>query len=746
MNPFAAAPPLYQDRIDGQTQPPRLHLVSDLDVSGAYRPWHLSLNSLPDGSWVIQAGYEAEVQQLWPMAEVDKIYIEELRGRSRLMLSVDGSQHCVAYYSHYLLLEFAAFCRALEQARKGNEPLMPLNIDPHRDPNSGEPLSDRGGHTIRGGIDRVTLRRLLSLLAPYKLRVTGQILLTFLSAAMTLIPPLAYMAIADQVIGENQTDKLLFWVGVMLVAHLGAFACNWGSSAINAWLSLRVVGDLRSRLHDKLQRLRMDYHTRNESGELVGRTTSDTASLLHFLVDGLPWMLVNLLTFIALSITLITLSPSLALWVFIPVPLIVFGGIFFKGKLSPLAHRFGNRTARLHSHLGESIRGVKTVKASRQEDARQQSFEQVNEDLVEVGFHLEKTWLGFAQTTALLMSLGTVMVWYVGTGQVLKEAGSAGSGITLGTLLAFVGYIATFYGPLQWFAAVANWMARAMAGAERVFQILDMPDELSEQDDRPPVSDPHGDIHFDEVHFSYERGKEVLRGLNFTVKGGEMVGLVGRSGAGKSTIINLICRFFDPTSGSIRIGEQNLEEVNLTSWRQQVGIVMQEPFLFDGTLLDNIKAGRPEASFDEVLRAAKAAHAHEFIMAKDDGYDTRVGESGVKLSGGQRQRISIARAILADPPILILDEATSAVDSETEKSIQEALERLVEGRTTIAIAHRLATLRHADRLLVIDEGQVSEQGTHAELLDNPDGVFSKLVRLQQEINELRSTQEAYRDH
>ena len=213
----------------------------------------------------------------------------------------------------------------------------------------------------------MTVRRLLGLLAPYRKLVVGQITLTIFAAAMTLIPPLTYMAIADRVIDQGLHDELLMWVGIMLAAHLGSFACNWGGSAINAWLSLRVVGDLRSRLHNKLQRLRMDYHTRNESGELVGRTTSDTASLLHFLVDGLPWMLVNLLTFIALTVTLFSLSPSLALWVFIPVPVIIFGGIFFKNKLSPLAHRFGNRTARLHSHLGESIRGVKTVKASRQE-------------------------------------------------------------------------------------------------------------------------------------------------------------------------------------------------------------------------------------------------------------------------------------------------------------------------------------------------------------------------------------------
>jgi ATP-binding cassette subfamily B protein len=270
-----------------------------------------------------------------------------------------------------------------------------------------------------------------------------------------------------------------------------------------------------------------------------------------------------------------------------------------------------------------------------------------------------------------------------------------------------------------------------------------MDDESDEDSAKPPVADVKGDLRFVDVHFSYQRGKEVLKGLDFAVKGGEMVGLVGRSGAGKSTIINLVCRFFETDSGHLTIGDQRLDEISLESWRRSIGIVMQEPFLFNGTIMDNIRYGRPEADFSEVVRAAKAAHAHAFICDKEDGYDSMVGEGGIKLSGGQKQRIAIARAILTDPPVLILDEATSSVDSETEQAIQAAIDELVKGRTTIAIAHRLATLRNADRLLVIDDGRIVESGSHDELMALEDGHFAKLVTLQNEINTLRSKQQAY---
>ncbi|MCL2000053.1 MAG: ABC transporter ATP-binding protein/permease, partial [Planctomycetes bacterium] len=312
-----------------------------------------------------------------------------------------------------------------------------------------------------------------------------------------------------------------------------------------------------------------------------------------------------------------------------------------------------------------------------------------------------------------------------------------GESLTLGDITAYVGYMWMFYGPLQWFTVIANWMNHAFASAERIFSVLDAQPEVYDPPAVRPAPKFRGWVEFRKVRFSYERGKEVIKGIDLDIRPGEMVGLVGKSGAGKSTIVNLLCRFFDVDSGEIRIDGHPIREFRLLDLRRQIGIVMQDPFLFRASLLENIRYGSPGCSFLDVVRAAKAAHAHEFIVNKEFGYDTMVGEGGITLSGGERQRIAIARAILHNPPILILDEATSSVDTETEKAIQDAIAELIRERTVIAIAHRLATLRNAVRLVVVDEGRIVEVGTHDELMLG-NGLYANQVRTQTELNKLRA--------
>jgi ATP-binding cassette subfamily B protein len=437
----------------------------------------------------------------------------------------------------------------------------------------------------------------------------------------------------------------------------------------------------------------------------------------------------------------LVLDWRLALLVFVPIPVLVLGGASFWRRLMPMFHKHGNRRGRLHTILGESIRGVQTVKSLAQERRRETAFEAANEEYFDVTVRVDRTFQGFFGTMSVMMAIGTVLVWYAGGDAILRGVTGAG----LGTLLAFVGYMALFYGPLQWFSAVLNWATNALAAAERIFAVLDQPEEGTTAAEPVRLGRVRGAIRFDRVRFSYERGREVIKGIDLEIAPGEMIGLVGKSGAGKSTIINLISRFYDPDSGTVTVDGVDLRKIDLAEWRTQVGIVMQSPYLFDASILDNIRYRDPAASFERVVAAARAARAHDFISAKEDGYDTVVGDGGSSLSGGERQRVAIARAILHDPPVLILDEATSAVDSETEKQIQEAIANLVRGRTTIAIAHRLATLRNADRLVVIEDGRIVEQGTHEELLAIPDGVFAKLVKLQTDINRIRAEQAAWRE-
>lgn len=720
----------------------RYCLRADMNREGSYQEAYLVIT---DQSVLgLSEGDEPVIVALSAIEEAKNV---ELFGGGQVMVKTAEGRRTVVSFSRDLVPEFAAGSRLISDLIEGKEVVLPELEGPAHS-KTGVPLPERGAQSPMDVPRWEILKRLYEIVRPYRLRL---VLMTAAMLATVLVQmsiPLTTKFIVDDVLQEGNlaginVSRALQLLGLLcgymaaayLVISLGRSLAN----AIAAWLSGRITADLRARLHEQMQRLTMSYHGRRESGELIGRVMNDTGELKHFLVEGVPYLFINSLSFVSIGLILLWLNPWLALFVFLPVPFLMVGGGWFWKRLVPLFHKRGNRNSVLHSTLGESIRGIKAVKALSQEERRHGRFRRDNETFFSVVFRLEKTWIGFAEVMSVVMGLGSVAVWYFGGRAILDPS----STFTFGDLIAFIGYMAMFYGPLQWFTAVINWMTHAFASAERILQVLDQEPEAYDDKGALQLNKIQGGIAFDDVRFSYERGKEVIKGVSFEIEPGEMIGLVGKSGAGKSTIINLCCRFYDVDSGAIRVDGHDLREVSLSQWRTSVGIVMQDPFLFNASILENIRYGRPEASFEEVVRAARAAEAHRFILGKEEGYDTLVGEGGANLSGGEKQRIAIARAILNDPPILILDEATSAVDSETEKAIQAAIATLVKGRTTIAIAHRLATLRHADRLLVIEDGGVVEMGTHEELLANEDGNFSKLVRLQAENNRLRAEQQAY---
>ena len=438
----------------------------------------------------------------------------------------------------------------------------------------------------------------------------------------------------------------------------------------------------------------------------------------------LPFILSNALLLLGILGMLLYKSWLLTLYVLLPVPFIVVGGALIWNRMERYWRRWSIKWGRFSAHLNESITGIRLVKAFAQEKREGIRFNQRNDELRQVSVSADRAWFVFFTVTNFLMSFGVFFVWYFGGRQIL------GGELTLGQLTAFISYLWMFYRPLKWFGDYYNFMIHAYAGAERIFEVMDTPMEPFDASNAKPMPQIEGRVSFKDVTFGYDPGKPVLKGIDLEVTPGEMIGLVGKSGVGKSTFINLICRFYDIDRGRLDVDSEDIRDIRLEDLRSQIGMVHQEPTLFNVTIAENIRYGKPEATLDEVIRAAIAAEAHEFIVAKPDGYDTKVGEHGGKLSGGEKQRIAIARAILHDPKILILDEATSSLDTPTEKKIQIAIARLVKGRTTFAIAHRLSTLRNANRLVVLDDGKIAEVGSHAELMARK-GIFYKLVQTQQ---------------
>jgi len=628
----------------------------------------------------------------------------------------------------------AVMCRVMTDLINGRTPEMPEDDERAYCHHCGAPLPGRGENCPICVPRMQVLRRILGFMKPYKGRVAILMAATVVTVGSRMAPPYLTKLIVDNVIEAGNVGLLYWYVGAMLAAGFLLLISRFVNGTLTAWMASRLTADIREQLHTHIQRLQLRYFNRRESGELVARVMHDTGELRGFLVEGLPYILVNGLSFISIAVILFTMDPWLTLLVLLPVPFLVGGGGWFWGKLIPLFHKFGNRMGRVHTVLAETIQGIRPVKILGQEEKRSSQFDTASENLFHISYRIERTFTGFFEVMFWIMSLGVAGVWFFAARRIV----AGDPDLTLGDLLAFVGYIWLFYGPLQWFTTILNWMTHAFSGAERIFGILDSPPEIHDSPDAVHVPKLEGAISFRDVRFSYERGKEVIKGVSFDVSPGEMVGLVGKSGAGKSTLINLICRFYDTDSGEITIDGTPIRKIALDDLRRQIGIVMQEPFLFHATIMDNIRYGTPDATFDDVVRAARAARAHEFILAKEDGYDTTLGEGGAALSTGEKQRVAIAQAILHDPPVLILDEATSSVDSETEKAIQEAITNLIKGRTTIAIAHRLATLRNADRLIVVEDGKIAETGTHDELVAK-EGIYANLVKLQSDLTKLRAT-------
>lgn len=664
-----------------------------------------------------------------PIADLKGARNEPLVSGGRLVLATKKGEEVIAItYSQTRAHQFSEVARGIEQMAEGKALNITIKDEKTRCAKCGRLLPEKDGvcpYCVNRG---KTMLRICQFLKPYWKQATLLVCISLTSTLINLVPPRLQASILDHFTSGQRDVGTLWstlgvWVGIIALSSLLQIA----NGRMNTWIACHISSDLRTTVYRAIEFLHLNYFDKKPLGAIGSRVTQDTDRVWGFLVDGLPFFIMNGLTLTAVGVLIFLVNPWLALAILVPVPLVAIISTRAWKPVSALFFRVSQKWGRVHMHLSESLNGIRVVKAFAKEDHEYQRFKKRSEELRDAAAKADMTWYTAFGLMSFCVAMGTVIHWSLGGWMLFTGR------ITLGQFYMVQAYLGMVYGPLQWFAQLNNWFSRAMAGAERIFEIMDMTPEPAHLGGLTPVV--KGEVEFDGVRFGYDKSNPVINGVSFKVAEGEMVGLVGHSGAGKSTTINLVSRFYEPDAGRILIDGVDYRELDLRAYRSQIGIVLQEPFLFHGTIAENIKYGNPEASFEEVMAAAKAANAHDFILSKPDGYDTLTGERGSRLSGGEKQRISIARAILHNPRILILDEATSSVDVETERAIQEAIQRLISGRTTFAIAHRLSTLRNADRLIVLDKGQIAEMGTHEELMAKK-GAFFKLVNTQTQLNEI----------
>lgn len=600
----------------------------------------------------------------------------------------------------------------------------------------GRTLSRPGAPCLSCASKSRMIKKLARYVKPELKPLTICMLLSLFITAMALAPPFATRLLVDDVLPNKNAQGLVVVVCALLTIYILQYTIGAIRGHFMRKSGDRIVASLRNDIYEKAQHLPMSFYDKTSTGSVISRVSGDTNTLQAFMLRITQEAVVQFFLAIGIIVIMFIQNWKLTLFSLVPVPLVSIGARYFGKKISPIYHRIWKRWSAVTSVLTDTLPGVRVIKSFTSEERAANKFKAYNNEWLKEDMHASILANAFPHAVTFFVTCGSLLIWGIGGGWVMNDTGE----ITLGLLVSFISYASMFYGPVGFFANLNDSFQSALASAERVLDIIDAePEPNFGKGNLVPTL--KGKIEFRNVNFSFDKTKKVLSDINLVIEPGDIVGIVGTTGSGKSTLVNLLMRFYDNYEGEILVDGQNIRDIDLGSFREKIGYVQQDPMMFRDSIFNNIAYSRPDAAVEEVIGAADVANAHGFIAQLPDAYDTMLGERGVGLSGGERQRISIARAVLKNPSMLIFDEATAAVDSETEHLIQQAIERLISGRTTLMIAHRLSTLRKANKIIVVDKGRIIENGSHDELMALK-GKYYKLIEIQSLSEKIRQGKEA----